>query len=298
MEIRQLKYFVAIAECGSFSEASRKFFLSQSAISQQIKLLEDELGVVLFMRSPHKVVLSEDGEQMLPMARKVLEDVKECRDRMTDVKDELSGELHIGLTCSMEPMVRRAMVLFMRKFPNVRLFVYYKTIPELIYMLRNRQLDMAFSMKVEGEEDWVDSVPIFEYRFAAVMRDTHPLATRKELSFTDLERQSLVLPEKMHRFANAVEDFLSKEGARLCVRAVVNDASAIMNLLRSSNFVSILPEHLVRGIDDLKAVDIAELKEKKTSYVHTLKGVTKKRSVDAFISSLSPCKGERGKGKE
>lgn len=290
MEIRQLKYFVAIAECGSFSEASRKFFLSQSAISQQIKLLEDELGVVLFMRSPHKVVLSEDGELMLPMARKVLEDVKECRDRMTDVKDELSGELHIGLTCSMEPMVRRGMVLFMRKFPNVRLFVYYKTIPELIYMLRNRQLDMAFSMKVEGEEDWVDSVPIFEYRFAAVMRDTHPLATRKELSFTDLERQSLVLPEKMHRFANAVEDFLSKEGARLCVRAVVNDASAIMNLLRSSNFVSILPEHLVRGIDDLKAVDIAELKEKKTSYVHTLKGVTKKRSVDAFISSLSPCK--------
>lgn len=77
----------------------------------------------------------------------------------------------------------------------------------------------------------------------------------------------------------------------MCVRAVVNDASAIMNLLRSSNFVSILPEHLVRGIDDLKAVDIAELKEKKTSYVHTLKGVTKKRSVDAFISSLSPCKG-------
>lgn len=291
MEIRQLKYFVAIAECGSFSEASRKFFLSQSAISQQIKLLEDELGVVLFMRSPHKVVLSEDGELMLPMARKVLEDVKECRDRMTDVKDELSGELHIGLTCSMEPMVRRTMVLFMRKFPNVRLFVYYKTIPELIYMLRNRQLDMAFSMKVDGEEDWVDSVPIFEYRFAAVMRDTHPLATRKELSFTDLERQSLVLPEKMHRFANAVEDFLSKEGARLCVRAVVNDASAIMNLLRSSNFVSILPEHLVRGIDDLKAVDIAELKEKKTSYVHTLKGVTKKRSVDAFISCLSPCKG-------
>lgn len=286
MELRQLKYFVAIAESGSFSEASRRSFLSQSAVSQQIKLLEDELGTALFVRTPHHVELTDSGMELLPMARRVLDDVTECKDRMLDVGNVLGGELNIGLTYSLEPYIRRAMAVFMRKYPKVKLNVYYKTIPELIQMLRNRQLDLAFSLKVEGEEDWVESEPLLDYRLCAVMRDTHPLATRKELQFCDLEKQSLVLPEKTHRFTNAVEDFLCKEGARLTVRAVVNDANAIMNLLKASNFVSILPEHCIKGVGELVAIPIAELLEKKTTYIHQLKGGQRKRSSKAFIDTL------------
>lgn len=286
MEIRQLKYFVGIVECGSFSEASRRYFLSQSAISQQIKVLEEEVGSPLFERTRHKVTLTDHGELMLPLARRILADVKECKERMQDAGRELSGELHIGLTYSMEPYVRRAMALFLRLYPKVRLNVYYKTIPELISMLRNKDIDMAFSLKVDGEEDWVESVPLLEYRLCAVMRDTHPLAGRKMLSFEELELQSLVLPEKTHRFANAVEDFLCKEGARLRVRAVVNDASAIMNLLRVTNCVSILPEHSIKGMDDLRAVPVKELLELKTTYVHTVRESRRKRSVKAFLELM------------
>ena len=83
MDIRQLQYFVGIAETGRFSEASRMMFVTQSAVSQQIKLLEEELGTQLFARQSHCVLLTESGQELLPLAKKVLEGVEECRNRMS-----------------------------------------------------------------------------------------------------------------------------------------------------------------------------------------------------------------------
>ena len=283
MDIRQLKYFVGIAEYGSFSEVSRRFFLSQSAISQTIKLLEEELNTTLFTRTSHKVELTESGELLLPLAKKVLKDISDCKDVMSDVCNVLCGELNIGLTQSLEPFVRNAMVKFMKLYPKVMVNVTYRSIPELINLLRNGSLDIAFSIKVEGEEDWVDSIPLMEYRLCAIMRDTHPLANRKELAFKDLELQSLVLPEASQCSHNAVAKFLSKDADNLKVKAVINSPWAILNVLRQTNCVSILSEHSVKWEDDLVSVPIHELATPITTYVHRLKGGHRKRSADEFL---------------
>ena len=286
MEIRQLKYFVSIAECGSFSDASRRFFLSQSAVSQQIKALEEEFRTTLFVRTPHKVVLTESGQMLLPLARQVLQSVSDCQDRMMDVHKLLCGELNIGLTHSLESYVRKSMVQFMKIYPNVQLNVYYDIIPQMIQSLRSRQLDIAFSIQVEGNEEFLDSEPVLDYRLCAFMRDTHPLANREELTFKDLERQSLVMPERALRSHNAVEDYLSKEGGNLHVHAFINDPGAIINLLKRTNCVSILSELSVRGNEELRAVPIKELRTPVITYAHMLKGGHRKRSMTEFLRIL------------
>lgn len=286
MEIRQLKYFLGIAECGSFSEASRKFFLSQSAISQQIKALEEEFKTTLFHRTSHKVELTENGKQLLPLAREIVQQVNYCEERMAEMNKLLGGELNIGLTHALEPYIRKAMLSFMKQYPHVHINVYYKTIPEMIQMLKKRLLDVAFSILVEGEEDWVTSTPILEYRHCAFMRDTHPLADRTMLTFRDLERQWLILPEKAQRKQNAVDDYLGKSGVHLQVKAVINDPCAILCLLKESNYISILSEQSVKGIDELVAVPIQELSKPVICFAHQLKGEHQKRSTKEFLHIL------------
>lgn len=284
MEIRQLTYFVAIAEVGSFTEASRRCFLSQSAISQQIKVLEDELGTTLFVRTPHKVLLTESGEMLLPLARRVIECAEDCKERMADVNKMLCGELSIGMTYSMESYLRKYVIKFMAMYPKVKLNVYYKTIAELMKMLRHSELDLLFSIMVGDETEWVKSVPVLQYRHCAVMRDTHPLHDREELSFKDLSKQKIILPEAGMGDLNAIEKYLKQDTGELQIRATINDPCAILNLLKRTSCVSILPEMVVEGIDELVALPIKELRNPVTSYAHTLKNSYVKKSAKAFVN--------------
>ncbi len=286
MEIRQLTYFVAIAESGSFTEASHRCYVSQSAISQQIKLLEEELGTSLLIRSSHYLSLTESGEMLLPLAKTVLKDIGRCHERVHEVNNLMTGNLAIGLTYSLESYVRRAVADFIRLYPNVRLNIFYKTIPELMRMLREGELDMAFCIKVDNETDGVESSPVLEYRLCAIMRDTHPLSTRKELSFEELRLQRVLLPEAGIRDQNAVEKFLSESARELQRCTFVNDPCAILNILKISNCVSILPEHIIKGVDELHAVPVTELSCPIVSYVHRIKGREEKRACRAFRDLL------------
>ena len=91
MELRQLRYFASVAETKSFSEASRVLNVTQSTLSQQIKQLEDELGVTLFERSSHHVGLTDVGEVFLPEAKQTLRSAEVCIERMNDIRDMKAG---------------------------------------------------------------------------------------------------------------------------------------------------------------------------------------------------------------
>lgn len=294
MEIRQLKYFIGVADSGSFSETSRRFFLSQSAISQQIKALEDEVGTALFVRSSHHLSLTEAGEMLLPLARQVVQDVSVCQERMADLNDMLCGELTIGLTFSLEPYVRPTIVRFLKAFPKVKLNLFYKTIPELHRMLLHHEVDMIFSVERTDLPEEVHSVaqspivadPVMEYKLCAIMRDTHPLASHKVLTFGDMAMQSFVLPEAGIRDRNAVEHYLHTNTGHVNVRAIINDPNALLNLVHSTNYISILSERVITGREGLCAIEIEELSKPVMSYAKTLRGTYQKRSARMFLRLL------------
>ena len=283
MELRQLKYFIGIAETGSFSEASRRFYLSQSAISQQIKLLEEELGTMLFERTSHRVQLTESGAMLLPLARNVLQGVSTCHERLADLKGMLCGELNVGMTYSFDAMARPALATFLKLYPKVRLNLCYKNISELMQMLRSGQLDMAFSVWHNSDDDQVVSEQVASYKLCAIMRNTHPLANHSSLSFQDLQNQGFVLPEPGIRDRNAVERYLSSAAGNLSVRAVINDPNTIMSILATTNFISVLSDNEVRNHPHLCAVEIKELSEPVPVYAHTMKNSYRKQSAKVFL---------------
>lgn len=286
MDIRQLQCFVGIAETGHFSDASKLLFVTQSAVSQQIKSLEEELGTQLFDRQTHCVVLTESGQELLPLAKKVLRGVEECRDRISDLKGLLCGTLSIGLTYSLEPYIREAMLVFMSRYPKVKINVYYKSLSDLLKMLKDNEIDIMFSMMPSEPHEFAVSVPLTEYRLAAIMRKTHPLAKKPVLHFSDFMPHKLILPEKGLRDRNAIESFIHAETGELNVVSLINDVNAIMNILQESNYISILSEHTIKNNPLLCSIPISELSKPIPIYAHFNNTILRKHSADVFVDIL------------
>lgn len=286
MELRQLKYFVGVADTGSFSETSRKLYVSQSAISQQIKMLEDELNAQLFIRQHNNVALTENGATLYPLAKQILANMEECHTRMKELKDLLCGELSIGLTYSLESYMRGSMLEFMRRYPKVRVNAHYKNLPELLRMLRNEEIDMMLSMMPASPHEFIDSIPLTEYRLAAVMNRQHTLARKSSITFHDLLPHKLILPEKGLRDRNAIESFVHKETGNLNVQAIVNDVNALLNIIQDSNYVTILTEASIANRTQLCFVPIEELKDPIPIYAHFNNQVDKKNSAMKFFEIL------------
>lgn len=147
MEIRQLKYFLKVAETLNFSEASRKLYITQSTLSQQISHLEQEIGLPLFERNSHEVYLTEAGKELRPYAQNAVNSAEACVDHMNDLKEMLTGELNIGVTFSFSNIMSETLIAFLHAYPHVKLNIQYRTMQELMDGLKKRELDLVLAFK-------------------------------------------------------------------------------------------------------------------------------------------------------
>lgn len=267
MEARQLRYFITTAETLSFSEAGRRHYLSQSALSQQIKALEEELGTQLFIRTTHNVVLTESGQHLLKFARVAIQSFDECAARMNDINGLHCGDLNIGLTASHEPFIRETGIEFLRTYRGIKTSVCYSTIDNLMQKLRAHELDMVFSVMPSGNIDGLDYEYLLDYKLSAIMRTTHPLSNRPKLTFEDLREQRLVLPENEVKERNGLEHFTGIDTGKLNICVTINDINAILNLLQETDMISVLTAQSIISRPFLKAIDIEELSTPVKSYV-------------------------------
>lgn len=267
MEARQLRYFVTVAETLSFSEAARRHCLSQSALSQQIRALEDELHIPLFTRNTHQVVLTEGGQLLLQYARTTINSFDDCLARINDLNALQCGNLNIGLTASHEYFIRETGIEFLKSYKNIKTTVCYSTIDNLMQKLRAHELDMVFSVMPSGNIDGLDYEYLLDYKLCAIMRSSHPLACRNSLSFDDIRSQMLVLPENDVRDNNALQRLIGVNTGQLNICATINDINAILNLVQDTDIISFLTPQSIIGHSHLKAVDVTELSTPVKSYV-------------------------------
>ena len=132
MELRQLRYFLRVAETLNFSVASKELFVTQSTLSQQILNLEQELGQPLFERNSHNVMLTEGGRMLVPLAKEIVFGSESCKQQLLDLKDLKTGELNIGVTFSFSSIASETMLKFLSRYPNVKINVQYAPMSELM----------------------------------------------------------------------------------------------------------------------------------------------------------------------
>lgn len=286
MELRQLRYFAAVASSLNFSEAARKLYITQGTLSQQIKQLEGELGAELFERSSHSVRLTEAGEELLPLAQQTLAASEQCALKINDLRQGLSGTLSIGVTHSFAGLLTSTVKVFLKEHPGVKLNIYYKTATELHEMLRAGLVDFIIAFKPAAVYDDVVSEPIIESRLSAVMWREHPLADRPSLTLDDISRYGIVLPGGGLQSRKAFDRFINVDTSKLDVRIELNEPNVIMDILSGTMLIAIMSSLAVQYDKSLVAIPLEGLNREMLGCVHWLRSVYRKRSALAFLDLL------------
>lgn len=286
MELRHLRYFVTVADTLNFSEASRRLYVTQGTLSQQIQQLETEIGTRLFDRDRHSVVLTEAGEELLPLAMRTIEDSEICSHRMRDLKGALTGTLRIGTTTSFSELLTETVKKFIREHPGVHLKILSETASDLIDMLRDKDLDLALAFKPAVAYDELDSEPLFRNTLSAVMRKDHPLASHKVLTMEDLEHHRIVLPGKSLQARRAFDIFLGIDTRKLNVPVEVNDPNLIMDIVQSTSLISVVSSLASYYRPNLVAIPLEGGNYSMVACIHRHKEGYRKRSADIFVEML------------
>ena len=198
MNIRDLKYLVALAEHKHFGRAAEASFVSQPTLSTQIKKLEDELEVALVERTPRKVLLTEVGREIAQRARDVLNEVEQIRQIARRTKDPESGTVRLGIFPTLGPYLLPHVIPRIReRFPRLELLLVEEKTETVLRQLREGRLD-AGVLAQPIHDDQLHQQFLFEEPFLLAVPEHHPLATRKQLKLDDLSDQSLLLLEEGH----------------------------------------------------------------------------------------------------
>lgn len=198
MNLRDLRYLIALADLRHFGRAAEACHVSQPTLSTQIRKLEEELGVALVERAPRQVMLTPVGRDIVERARRVLADVEQMRETARRTTDPEAGSVRLGIFPTLGPYLLPHVVPGLRKrFPRLELLLVEEKTKALLAMLRDGRLDAAI-LALPLHEDWLELEFLFEEPFMLAVPDKHPLASHRDLRLAELEDQHLMLLEDGH----------------------------------------------------------------------------------------------------
>jgi DNA-binding transcriptional LysR family regulator len=251
MDLRQLEIIRAIADTGSFTAAGERLHVSQSAISRQILLLEEELGEPVFHRIGRRIRITPAGESLLQLSHRVFQDLQETVASISDKRDSLSGTMRLvgGMTVCL--YVFPALLAEVRRVhPHLDMKVTVGSAERSIAMLRSGAGDLGMiTLPVEATD--LVSVPVLQEELLLITYPAHPLAKKKSISAADLDKQDFVLFETGSITRRLVESFFARERVEANVIMETENVEIIKAMVRSGLGISIIPSQAAAS--DVKA---------------------------------------------
>src|SRR5437867_7498805 len=246
MEIHQLRYFVAVAEEGSFSRAAGKVRVAQPSLSQQIRKLEAEVGQPLFDRLPRSVVLTEAGRCLIDYARQILASIGDARRCVDELKGEVAGRVAVGTIPTIAPYVLPELVVtFQEHYPEVTLEIVEDVTEGVTRRIDSGELDVALASTCRPSptlrRESLGNEPLL-----ALVPEGHPLAKKTLVEFDDLKSQRFLLLHEMHCLSQQVHHLLESRRLHPEVALAGSQLSTIANMVAAEIGVSIVPQMMVK----------------------------------------------------
>ncbi len=244
MELRQLRYFAAVANRGGFTRAADDLHLAQSALSQQVKRLEAELGVELLLRTTRRVELTQAGEIALTRATRVLSEVDALRSELDELSGLLRGRLVVGGVLPAGGIDLPALLLeFSQLHPQVEVQLVEGTATDMVERLHRDEIDAAIAM-VDPEEAPDDLVAerLGEEPLVLAMSPGDPLGERKRIRFVDLHGQPFVSFRVGSAVRGVVDRALAEAEVEPRIAFETNDLSMMRAVIARGLGVAVVPE--------------------------------------------------------
>lgn len=282
MDLRQLKYFVQIAESGNFSRAAEVLRIAQPSLSQQIKQLEEELGVQLLVRHARGVTVTDQGQQFCDHARRILEEVDHAKENVRSETLAPSGRVSVGLpTSACRGLSLPLFDVMAKRLPNVTLHLVEAMTGYLDELIQAGRLDVALLYDHKAFEHVAWTEMMTEDLMLFVAKD-NPLGKRKSISFKQVfERDRVALPGRPNVLRVVIEQLAARHDIKLNVKDC-DSLPAIAKLVCNSNFVAVMPHFAFT--DEIKRGDMLAIPIVNPTPSWTLAVVVSQRTLNARAS--------------
>lgn len=254
MELRHLHYFLTLCEELHFSEAAFKIGISQPTLSQQIRVLEGEVGVPLFDRLGKKTVQTEAGLILQRYAIKAIKELENAQTAIDDLKDAYSGTLRVAvLPSDLDYHLTELLVAFHRDFPSVHIEVIPSIdIPNKVLL---NEVDIGLAL-VEPAHSQLTARPIFKESYCLFVSKKSHLATRKKIEISELADIPLILYPKGFYGRDLIDRWCLTQGIRVEPIMAPGSSTAIFQLIEAGVGASIQPHKLIEAFEDREMIAI------------------------------------------
>jgi len=206
MNLRDLKYIIAVADTRHFGKAAERCFVSQPTLSGQIKKLEDELGITIFERTNRSVEITPVGETIMVHARQMMEQADIIQQLARAQQDPLAGPLRVGIIPTLSPYLMPLILLPLKKqHPQLKLVLSEELTDTLLERLRNHEIDAALLATPVEEQD-LDTLNLFDEPFSVAYPRKHAFYSKDKITLRDLGDENLLLLAEGHCLAKQAMD--------------------------------------------------------------------------------------------
>ncbi|UFU01173.1 LysR family transcriptional regulator [Radiobacillus kanasensis] len=243
MELRQLRYFMEVAEREHVSEAAENLHVAQSAISRQIANLEAELGVSLFEREGRNVKLTHIGRVFLTHTKTAMKAIDHAKKQIDEYLDPERGSIKIGFPTSLAGHLLPTVISeFKQKYPNIAFQLRQGSYAFLIDAVKNREIDVAFLGPVPTDDPDISGHILFTENLYALVPAKHPLSDKPSIHLNDLRNEDFVVFPEGYVLHKIVVEGCRQAGFSANITSEGEDLDAIKGLVSAGIGVTILPE--------------------------------------------------------
>lgn len=248
VEIRHLHYFMAVCEELHFTKAAEKLGISQPTLSQQIRVLEDELGMPLFDRIGKKIVVTEAGSLLFSYATEMFTTLQNVKDAINDLQELQSGQISVGIMPSdLDYRITQLVIDFHQKFPKVKLKILASI--DIMRQVLENEVDIGIGTNVEPDDRLV-IIPLRREEYVLTVSQEHPLANQTAITIAELKGLPMVMYPEGFFGREIVEEAVKKHGFQLHSILETSSVTSIMNLVRANIGATVQPYHLIQQIND------------------------------------------------
>lgn len=242
--LRQLRIFEAVARHLSYSRAAESLYLTQPAVSMQVRQLEESLGLALFEQLGKKIHLTSAGQEFLVYCRNILQQVSNAEAMIGELKGD-GGRLSIDAATTAGYFTPQLLAEFCKRHPQARVSLNVTNRETLLQRLDRNEMDMAIMGRPPEGHD-LDATPFMENHLVIIAPANHPLAGEKRIPMARLAEETFLVRERGSGTRSAMERYFSDRSIRLNTGTEMNTNEAIKQAVQAGMGLGILSQHTVK----------------------------------------------------
>jgi LysR family transcriptional regulator, cyn operon transcriptional activator len=285
LELRHLRYFLAVADSAHFTKAAAILHVTQPTLSHQIRQLEDQLGLPLFDRVGRRVRLTAAGELLLPHARRVLRQLEEAESALGELLGLKRGVLKVGIVQTVNACVIPEIVgRFSKAHPGIQVACSEMAVDEIETGLEAGRLDVGIGFLPPLRKSLQGEV-LFAEELVAVVSTAHPLAKHRQLRVRDVAKHPLVLLSPKYCTRQLIDDAFTQARARPNIQIEMNSIDSILSTVREANLATLLPSLALCQRDlGFKAIRVTHPTPKRSVGLLWAAGAQRRLAAKAFAT--------------